>query len=82
MGFLQDFVMSMPKGQADRVQVTLTSHQPVMAPIERGQAIGTIRLTADGKEVGEYPVVALEEVRIAGFFRRFWDALVLWIKSL
>lgn len=82
VGFLDDFVMSMPKGQVDRIQASLESNQPVLAPIERGQRIGTLTLTADGKEIGKYPVVALEEVKVGGFFSRFWDALVLWIKSL
>lgn len=82
VGFAEDFVMSMPKGQVDRIEVSLVSSQPVLAPIERGQAIGTLTLSADGKEIGQYPVVALEEVKVGGFFSRLWDALVLWIKSL
>lgn len=82
VGFLEDFVMSMPKGQADRIQITLNSRQPVLAPIERGQELGTVKLMSDGTEIGEYPVVALEEVKVGGFFSRLWDALVLWIKSL
>lgn len=82
VGFAEDFVMSMPKGQVDRVEVALVSSQPVLAPIERGQAIGTLTLSADGTEIGQYPVVALQEVKVGGFFSRLWDALVLWIKSL
>jgi serine-type D-Ala-D-Ala carboxypeptidase (penicillin-binding protein 5/6) len=82
VGFLEDFVMSMPKGQVDRVKASLESSQPVLAPIERGQTIGTLTLTADGKEIGRYPVVALEEIKVGGFFSRLWDAIVLWIKSL
>ena len=82
VGFLEDFVMSMPKGQVDRVKASLESSQPVLAPIERGQVIGTLTLTADGKEIGRYPVVALEEIKVGGFFSRLWDAIVLWIKSL
>ncbi|MDX5364580.1 MAG: D-alanyl-D-alanine carboxypeptidase [Pseudazoarcus pumilus] len=82
VGFAEDFVMSMPKGQAERIEVALVSSQPVLAPIERGQAIGTLTLSAEGKQIGEYPVVALEEVKVGGFFSRLWDALVLWIKSL
>ena len=82
VGFDEDILRTMPKGQADRIDASFESRQPVLAPIERGQDIGTLTLTVDGQEVGKYPVVALEEVKIGGFFSRLWDALVLWIKSL
>ena len=82
VGFIDDFVMSLPKGQSDRVEASLTSRQPVMAPVQKGQEIGTLSLVLDGRKVGEYPVVALDDVAVAGFFGRFWDALQLWIKSL
>ncbi|NMG01766.1 D-alanyl-D-alanine carboxypeptidase family protein [Azoarcus taiwanensis] len=82
VGFLDDFVMSLPKDGAQRVEAALASHQPVMAPIQRGQELGTLTLSVDGRLLGEYPVVALQDVEVAGFFGRLWDALRLWIKSL
>ncbi|ANQ83272.1 D-alanyl-D-alanine carboxypeptidase [Azoarcus olearius] len=81
-GFTSDFVISLPKGQADKITATLESRQPVLAPLQKGQEIGTLKLSLDGRPLGEYPVVALQDVPVAGFFGRLWDALVLWIKSL
>ncbi|MGL1833503.1 D-alanyl-D-alanine carboxypeptidase family protein [Rhodocyclaceae bacterium SMB388] len=82
VGFTEDFVISLPKDQSQRVEAALTSNQPVMAPIQQGQPIGVLALSLDGRLLGEYPVVALADVEVAGFFGRLWDALVLWIKSL
>ncbi|MBL8445488.1 MAG: D-alanyl-D-alanine carboxypeptidase [Zoogloeaceae bacterium] len=82
VGFESEFVMSLPKGQADKVQVALKSFQPIMAPVQKGQIIGSLALSIDGAEIGEYPVVALQNIEPAGFFGRLWDALKLWIKSL
>ena len=81
-GFLQDFVLSLPKGQSDRIQLTLESQQPLVAPLQKGQPIGMLRLSLDGKPYGSYPLVALQDVPVAGFFGRLWDALLMWIKSL
>jgi D-alanyl-D-alanine carboxypeptidase (penicillin-binding protein 5/6) len=39
-----------------------------------------LRLTLDGKPVGEYALLALEPVGVAGIFRRAWDTLRLWMK--
>ena len=82
VGFVEDFVISLPKGQADKLQSELSSLQPVLAPLQKGQKVGTLRLTLDGKAVGEYPVVALRDIAVAGFFGRLWDSLLLWIKNL
>lgn len=81
-GFLEDFTLSLPKGQAEKVQATLTSVQPLIAPLQKGQTVGTLTLAVDGKTLGEYPVVALKEVPVANWFGRLWDALILWFKSL
>jgi D-alanyl-D-alanine carboxypeptidase (penicillin-binding protein 5/6) len=81
-GFTQDLVLSLPKGKSDKVEATLESKQPVFAPLSKGQEIGTLKLSIDGQPFGEYPVVALEDVGLAGFFGRLWDAILLWFKSL
>ena len=82
VGFTSDFVMSLPKGQAEKISATLTSQQPLVAPVQKGQAVGTMQLALDGRVLGEYPVVALQDVPLAGFFGRLWDALLMWIKNL
>jgi len=81
-GFLNDFVLSLPKGDGDKLKATVVSQQPLMAPVAKGQAVGTLQLSLDGKPVGEYPLVALEEVPEAGWFGRLWDAIRLWFKNL
>ncbi len=82
VGFEKDFVLSVPKGQADKLKVTLNSEQPLEAPVRKGQQVGMLTLTLDGQPIGTYPVSALEDVPLAGWFGRTWDSLQLWIKSL
>lgn len=82
VGFSADFVMSLPKESADKIQVTLETRQPLVAPIQRGQPVGTLSVTVDGKPFGQYPVVALQDVEVAGFFGRLWDAIVMLFKRL
>ena len=76
-GFLGDFYVSPPKGQADRLKAVLESQQPLFAPIGVGQRIGSMKLTLDGKPYAEVPVVALEAVALAGVLGRGWDAIRL-----
>ncbi|MEI6721139.1 MAG: D-alanyl-D-alanine carboxypeptidase family protein [Betaproteobacteria bacterium] len=79
-GFPYEMYITIPKGQADKVKADLLAQQPLMAPVSQGQKIGVMRVTLDGKPIGEYPVVALESVAVAGILGRAWDTLRLWIK--
>ena len=79
-GFMEDFHISAPLGTAARLKATLESVQPLIAPVEAGNRVGTLKLTLDGKPWGEYPVVALETVRIANIFGRGLDTLRLMFK--
>ena len=79
-GVAQDFYISLPKGQYARLKASLVSKQPLLAPLPAGQQVGTIRLTLDDKPYAEYPLVALEGVSRANFFKRGWDSIKLWFK--
>ncbi|MES2770721.1 MAG: D-alanyl-D-alanine carboxypeptidase family protein [Pseudomonadota bacterium] len=80
IGFLNDFVLAVPKGYAPKIKAELVSQQPLIAPIALGQVVGSIKLTLDGKAFGEYPLVALEAVPVAGMFGRMIDSVRLWLK--
>jgi len=78
MGFLQDFHLLLPRGAAARIKAELITKQPLMAPVRRGQRLGTLRLILDGAPLGDYPLVALHDVSVAGVFGRGWDSIRLF----
>lgn len=78
MGFTEDFHLLTPKGSAARVKGEVITQQPIIAPVRKGQHIGTLRLSLDGKPLGDYPLVALHDVSVAGIFGRGWDTLRLF----
>jgi D-alanyl-D-alanine carboxypeptidase (penicillin-binding protein 5/6) len=77
-GFRNDFIIAVPKGFSSRLKTELLSRQPLMTPIAVGQPVGTLKISLDDKPYGDYPVVALEAVPMAGFFGRMIDAIRLW----
>jgi D-alanyl-D-alanine carboxypeptidase (penicillin-binding protein 5/6) len=79
-GLKRDLVVTVPKGEADRLKAELVTQQPLVAPIAQGQAVALLRVTHDGKALGDFPLVALEPVAVAGIFGRAWDTLRLWMK--
>jgi D-alanyl-D-alanine carboxypeptidase (penicillin-binding protein 5/6) len=80
VGATSELLVTVPKGSADKLKAELVSQQPLIAPLAKGQSIGTLRVSFDGKPHAEYPVVALEGVAAAGLLGRAWDTLRLWFK--
>jgi len=79
VGVASDLSIAVPKGYADKVKSEFVGPaKPLIAPIEAGQPIGTIKVSIDGKHYGNYPVVALESVPLGGFFTRLIDTIRLW----
>ncbi|MGE0556677.1 MAG: D-alanyl-D-alanine carboxypeptidase family protein [Burkholderiales bacterium] len=79
-GFTGDLYVALPRGQADKLKASVESLQPLLAPINPGQRVATLKLEIDGKPYRELPVVALEGVPVAGIFGRTWDTLRLLFK--
>jgi D-alanyl-D-alanine carboxypeptidase (penicillin-binding protein 5/6) len=77
-GFQKDFVISVPKGFSSRLKTQLLSQQPLIAPVAAGQVIGTLKVLLDDKPYGDYPVVAVEAMPVAGIFGRMIDTVRLW----
>jgi D-alanyl-D-alanine carboxypeptidase (penicillin-binding protein 5/6) len=80
VGSPAELLVTVPKGDADKLKAELVSQQPLIAPLNKGQQVGTLRVSFEGKPYAEYPVVALEGVAQAGLLGRAWDTLKLWFK--
>ncbi len=73
--------VAVPRGDGAKLQTQIERTDPLVAPLSKGQRVGTLKVsTAGGVPVAEVPLVVLEEVPLAGIFGRAWDALRLWIK--
>ena len=81
LGAQGGLVVTVPKGEGDKLKTTIERSDPLLAPLTAGQAVGTIKITTTaGNTITTRPLVVLEPVGLAGFFGRGWDALRLWIK--
>jgi D-alanyl-D-alanine carboxypeptidase (penicillin-binding protein 5/6) len=79
-GFQGNVLVTVARGSGDRVKGEIERTQPLVAPVEKGQRIGTLRVRLDDKVIAEHPLVALEPVAPAGWFGRAWDTMRLWFK--
>ena len=80
-GFLADRYLTLPKGKADKLAVTMQAEEPLVAPIARAQRVGLVKISLEGKPVAEFPMIALEDVPLASLLGRTWDSIRLWFKK-
>ncbi len=82
VGLASDLAASMPRGEAATLSTQLLLNPRVVAPVKRGDVVGTIEIRQGDKVLKQTDVVALEAVEAGGFFRRSWDSIVLFFKGL
>lgn len=73
-------VVTVPSGSAGKISTQIVRQDPLVAPLTKGQSIGTLKVSLGDQQIAEVPLVALETVEQAGIFGRAWDAIRLWIK--
>jgi serine-type D-Ala-D-Ala carboxypeptidase (penicillin-binding protein 5/6) len=74
-GVATDWNLTAPKVQAQAIKTSVTLNPKLEAPIAKGQVIGKVVATANGKTLGEQPLVAQDAVPQAGFMLRMWQHL-------
>ncbi|WP_284619681.1 D-alanyl-D-alanine carboxypeptidase family protein [Aquabacterium humicola] len=73
--------VAVPRGEGDKLKTSIERTDPLVAPLAKGQRVGTLRVTtAGGAPVAAVPLVVLEPVEQAGLLGRAWDSIRLWIK--
>ena len=81
LGAAQAMVVTVPKGEGDRLKTTVLRTDPLVAPLSKGQRVGTLEVsTGAGAKLASLPLVVLEPVEQAGLLGRAWDSIRLWIK--
>ena len=55
----------------------MSTTQPLIAPIKKGQVVGNIKFTLNGKVIHEQNLVAAKSIEAAGILGRAWDSIKL-----
>jgi len=80
LGRPQPVVVAIPAGTAPRVRIQVQRPEPLVAPLRKGQAVGTLQVLIDQQPYTEIPLQALEAVEPASFVGRAWDSVRLFIQ--
>ena len=78
LGIAEDASVTIPRGRYDQLKATLEIPTTLVAPFQKGQKVGTLKVTFEGKPLVTEPLVVLKDAPQGGFFKRLWDAIRLW----
>ncbi|MFT5452360.1 MAG: D-alanyl-D-alanine carboxypeptidase (penicillin-binding protein 5/6) [Enterobacterales bacterium] len=81
LGLNQTILLTIPRGDGDKLKATFSIEGELEAPISKGQIIGTVYFELEGKKVKELPLVALEAIAEAGMWSQFTDYLSKTVDS-
>ncbi|WP_180125179.1 D-alanyl-D-alanine carboxypeptidase family protein [Rhodoferax sp. BLA1] len=80
LGQPRPIIVAVPAGSTTKLSTEVARPEPLVAPLTKWQAVGTLKVSSQGQLVAEVPLLALQEVEQAGVLGRAWDAVRLWIK--
>ncbi|MBW8847130.1 MAG: D-alanyl-D-alanine carboxypeptidase [Burkholderiales bacterium] len=81
LGAADAIYVAVPHGDAGKLQTQVERTDPLVAPLAKGQRVGTLRVTTTaGAPVAEMPLIVQDAVPGAGLVGRAFDSIRLWIK--
>jgi D-alanyl-D-alanine carboxypeptidase (penicillin-binding protein 5/6) len=81
LGVAGDIVVTLPRGRYGDLKATIDVPARLVAPFQKGQKVGTLKVALDGKTLLEQPLVALADAPEGGFFKRLSDGVWMWFKG-
>ncbi|GHV24780.1 hypothetical protein FACS189498_2380 [Spirochaetia bacterium] len=75
-----EFTAELNRGQGLWGEVTLD--YPLLAPLPSGTTVGSLVLYDDRGELRRIPLETIQTVERGGFFKRIWDSIRLFFRSL
>ncbi len=80
LGPPQPVWLSVPRGKGTEIKPVAQRTDPLVAPLTKGQQVGTLQLTLDDKLLRTEPLVVQQDVERAGFFGRMVDVVTRWFQ--
>lgn len=81
LGVSDDVLVTVPRGQYDKLKASMQVPSTLIAPFSKGQKVGTLEVSLNGKPVLTRPLVSLQDASEGGFFSRMVDSTMLMFKS-
>jgi serine-type D-Ala-D-Ala carboxypeptidase (penicillin-binding protein 5/6) len=80
VGVLDEIYVTAPRKHYNELKAESQLDKAIIAPVKKGDTVGTLNVTLAGEVVLTKPLVAMEDVPEGGFFRRLYDAVIVMLE--
>lgn len=77
LGLMDDLTVTIPRGQYKKLEASMEIDQTIIAPVEKGQEMGSVHVKLNGDEIVTMPLVALNSIDKGGLLQRAKDKFLL-----
>lgn len=78
VGPVDDVYVTIPRRRYDQLSAQLEKDENITAPITRGQVVGHVSISLEGREIRRAPLVALRDVAEGGLWELARDSVLQW----
>lgn len=82
LGLTEDLYATLPRGHLGDLRADMQINPNIKAPISAGTELGTLIIILGDEIITQKPLVALDNIPKAGFFKSLWHSLVMFFVSL
>lgn len=76
LGLNRDLHVTIPRGQYRNLDAVMDVDPDIVAPVKKGQKLGTVRVMLNGEEILSRPLVALQSVDEGSIWQRTKDQVI------
>jgi len=80
LGLLEDLYVTIPRGSYDALTASMDLQTDLVAPLDPSVPVGQVRVSLEGEDLSDVPLVALHAVSEASLWTRLRDEVVLWFQ--
>ncbi|MDF0533869.1 serine hydrolase [Shewanella sp. A32] len=73
LGVVTDTPITIARGQAKNLKANFELTKELVAPIAKGETVGRLYFQLNGKDIAQFPLVSLEEVKEGSWFSKLID---------
>jgi len=80
VGLAEELYVTAPRRHFNELKAETEIDKAIIAPIKKGDTVGTLNVTLAGEIIVSKPLVALDDIAEGGFFRRLYDAVLVLLE--
>lgn len=81
LGIDEDLYITIPRGQYDKLDASMSINSTIVAPVARGDVYGNVIINLGTKQVARRELVSLSNVAEGSFWHNLVDSVNLWLKD-